>query len=71
MEPGQIVVARARQVIIDGWVARARAGTKTAKAADEATAKAGPAVSAAPDATAAHDPAARHTEESTEGQAHA
>jgi bifunctional UDP-N-acetylglucosamine pyrophosphorylase/glucosamine-1-phosphate N-acetyltransferase len=71
VEPGQIVVARARQRNIDGWVARARAGTKTAKAADEATAKAGPAVSAAPDATAAHDPAARHTEESTEGQAHA
>ena len=38
VEPGQIAVARGRQRNIDGWVARARAGTKTAKAAEEATA---------------------------------
>ncbi len=31
--PGQIAVARGRQRNIDGWVARARAGTKTAEAA--------------------------------------
>ena len=33
VEPGQIAVARGRQRNIDGWVARARAGTKTAEAA--------------------------------------
>jgi bifunctional UDP-N-acetylglucosamine pyrophosphorylase/glucosamine-1-phosphate N-acetyltransferase len=38
VEPGQIAVARGRQRNIDGWVARARAGTKTAKAAEEAMA---------------------------------
>jgi bifunctional UDP-N-acetylglucosamine pyrophosphorylase/glucosamine-1-phosphate N-acetyltransferase len=36
VEPGQIAVARGRQRNIDGWVARARAGTKTAKAAEDA-----------------------------------
>ena len=36
VEPGQIAVARGRQRNIDGWVARARAGTKTAAAAAEA-----------------------------------
>ena len=36
VEPGQIAVARGRQRNIDGWVARARAGTQTAKAAEEA-----------------------------------
>jgi bifunctional UDP-N-acetylglucosamine pyrophosphorylase/glucosamine-1-phosphate N-acetyltransferase len=50
VEPGQIAVARGRQRNIDGWVARARVGSKTAEAADAA---------------------ARHTEHSTEGQAHA
>jgi bifunctional UDP-N-acetylglucosamine pyrophosphorylase/glucosamine-1-phosphate N-acetyltransferase len=34
--PGEIAVARARQRNIKGWVARKRAGTKTAKAAEEA-----------------------------------
>ena len=37
VEPGQIAVARARQRNVDGWVARARAGTKTAAAAAEAS----------------------------------
>jgi bifunctional UDP-N-acetylglucosamine pyrophosphorylase/glucosamine-1-phosphate N-acetyltransferase len=36
VEPGQIAVARGRQRNIDGWVARARAGTKTAEAASAA-----------------------------------
>jgi bifunctional UDP-N-acetylglucosamine pyrophosphorylase / glucosamine-1-phosphate N-acetyltransferase len=36
--PGEIAVARARQRNIKGWVARKRAGTKTAKAAEEALA---------------------------------
>ena len=36
VEPGQIAVARGRQRNIDGWVARARPGTSTAKAAEEA-----------------------------------
>ncbi|ADB34713.1 UDP-N-acetylglucosamine pyrophosphorylase [Kribbella flavida DSM 17836] len=40
VEPGQIGVARGRQRNINGWVARKRAGTKTAKAADEALADA-------------------------------
>ncbi|HMM93430.1 bifunctional UDP-N-acetylglucosamine diphosphorylase/glucosamine-1-phosphate N-acetyltransferase GlmU [Phycicoccus sp.] len=38
VEPGQIAVARARQRNIDGWVARARAGTRTADAAARARA---------------------------------
>ena len=41
--PGQIAVGRARQRNIDGWVARRRAGTKTAAAAEEALASGGPA----------------------------
>jgi bifunctional UDP-N-acetylglucosamine pyrophosphorylase/glucosamine-1-phosphate N-acetyltransferase len=36
VEPGQIGVARGRQRNIDGWVARKRAGSKTAKAAEAA-----------------------------------
>ncbi|WP_406832204.1 bifunctional UDP-N-acetylglucosamine diphosphorylase/glucosamine-1-phosphate N-acetyltransferase GlmU [Pedococcus sp. KACC 23699] len=36
VEPGQIAVARGRQRNIDGWVARARAGTKTDQAAKAA-----------------------------------
>jgi bifunctional UDP-N-acetylglucosamine pyrophosphorylase/glucosamine-1-phosphate N-acetyltransferase len=36
--PGEIAVARSRQRNIKGWVARKRAGTKTAKAAEEALA---------------------------------
>ncbi|WP_299445638.1 bifunctional UDP-N-acetylglucosamine diphosphorylase/glucosamine-1-phosphate N-acetyltransferase GlmU [uncultured Phycicoccus sp.] len=38
VEPGQIAVARGRQRNIDGWVARARAGTSTAEAAERAAA---------------------------------
>ena len=37
VEPGQIAVARGRQKNVDGWVARARAGTPTAAAAQAAT----------------------------------
>jgi len=37
VEPGEIAVARGKQRNIAGWVARKRAGTKTAKAAAEAT----------------------------------
>ncbi|MFC7491290.1 MULTISPECIES: bifunctional UDP-N-acetylglucosamine diphosphorylase/glucosamine-1-phosphate N-acetyltransferase GlmU [unclassified Knoellia] len=37
VEPGQIAVARGRQKNVDGWVARARAGTPTAEAAQAAT----------------------------------
>lgn len=36
VEPGQIAVARGRQRNVDGWVARRRAGTPTAEAADAA-----------------------------------
>ncbi len=36
--PGQIAVARGRQRNVDGWVARARAGTRTAEAAERARA---------------------------------
>ncbi len=60
VEPGQIAVARGRQRNIDGWVARARAGTAT----DEAARAAG-----AVEATDAPDAAPRHTEDSDEGQA--
>jgi bifunctional UDP-N-acetylglucosamine pyrophosphorylase / glucosamine-1-phosphate N-acetyltransferase len=38
--PGEIAVARGRQRNIAGWVARKRAGTKTAKAAEDAQAAA-------------------------------
>ncbi|MGC5582966.1 bifunctional UDP-N-acetylglucosamine diphosphorylase/glucosamine-1-phosphate N-acetyltransferase GlmU [Ornithinimicrobium sp. W1679] len=37
--PGQIAVARGRQRNVDGWVARRRAGTPTARAAEDALAK--------------------------------
>ena len=37
VEPGQIAIARGRQRNVDGWVARARAGTRTAAAAEAAT----------------------------------
>jgi bifunctional UDP-N-acetylglucosamine pyrophosphorylase/glucosamine-1-phosphate N-acetyltransferase len=37
--PGEIAVARGKQRNIAGWVARKRAGTKTAKAAEEARAQ--------------------------------
>ena len=37
VEPGQIAVARGRQKNVDGWVARARAGTATEAAARAAT----------------------------------
>ena len=39
VEPGQIAVARGRQRNVDGWVARRRAGTPTAEAADAARAQ--------------------------------
>ena len=39
--PGQIAVARGQQRNVDGWVARSRAGTKTAAAAEAAGADAG------------------------------
>ncbi|WP_425564844.1 bifunctional UDP-N-acetylglucosamine diphosphorylase/glucosamine-1-phosphate N-acetyltransferase GlmU [Pedococcus bigeumensis] len=64
VEPGQIAVARGRQRNIDGWVARSRAGTKTAEAA--ATALATVTQDAGEDATLA---STRHTEVSSEGQA--
>ncbi|QKE85814.1 bifunctional UDP-N-acetylglucosamine diphosphorylase/glucosamine-1-phosphate N-acetyltransferase GlmU [Arthrobacter sp. NEB 688] len=38
VRPGQIAVARGRQRNVDGWVARARAGTRTAQAAERARA---------------------------------
>jgi bifunctional UDP-N-acetylglucosamine pyrophosphorylase/glucosamine-1-phosphate N-acetyltransferase len=63
VEPGQIAVARGRQRNIDGWVARARAGTKTATAAEEAT------MGAADETRAARDAATRHTDDSSEGRA--
>jgi bifunctional UDP-N-acetylglucosamine pyrophosphorylase/glucosamine-1-phosphate N-acetyltransferase len=37
VEPGQIAVARGRQTTVDGWVARARAGTATDTAARAAS----------------------------------
>ncbi len=37
--PGQIAVARGRQRNVDGWVARRRAGTATARAAEDALAR--------------------------------
>ncbi|HEY8456756.1 MAG TPA: bifunctional UDP-N-acetylglucosamine diphosphorylase/glucosamine-1-phosphate N-acetyltransferase GlmU [Actinopolymorphaceae bacterium] len=40
VEPGELAVARGRQRNIAGWVARKRAGTKTAAAAEEAAATA-------------------------------
>lgn len=58
VEPGQIAVARGRQRNIDGWVERARPGTKTAAAAQEALA-----ARARPE----DDATTRHTEASTEG----
>jgi bifunctional UDP-N-acetylglucosamine pyrophosphorylase/glucosamine-1-phosphate N-acetyltransferase len=42
VEPGQIAVARGRQRNVDGWVARARAGTQTARAAEQAAQATGP-----------------------------
>ncbi|MBM6402687.1 bifunctional UDP-N-acetylglucosamine diphosphorylase/glucosamine-1-phosphate N-acetyltransferase GlmU [Phycicoccus sp. CSK15P-2] len=41
VEPGQIAVARARQRNVDGWVERARPGTRTADAAARAGAAVG------------------------------
>ena len=64
VEPGQIAVARGRQRNIDGWVARARSGTKTAKAAEEAQA-----VSST--STDGNTAGTRHTDDSSEGQAQA
>ena len=61
VEPGQIAVARGQQRNISGWVARKRAGTRTAKAAEEARAA----------ADTENAPATRHTEDPREGQAQA
>jgi bifunctional UDP-N-acetylglucosamine pyrophosphorylase / glucosamine-1-phosphate N-acetyltransferase len=36
VEPGELAVSRARQRNVAGWVARKRAGTKTAAAAEAA-----------------------------------
>lgn len=70
VDPGQIAVARGRQRNIDGWVARARAGTKTAEAATAALAAA--AVGREQDqGGSAAEATTRHTEDSTEGQAQA
>ncbi|SEQ93890.1 bifunctional UDP-N-acetylglucosamine diphosphorylase/glucosamine-1-phosphate N-acetyltransferase GlmU [Microlunatus flavus] len=41
--PGELAVSRARQRNVPGWVARKRSGSKTAAAAEEALAAAGPA----------------------------
>ena len=61
VEPGQIAVARGQQRNISGWVARKRAGTRTAKAAEEARAA----------ADTENAPATRHTEDPREGQTQA
>nr|WP_082594170.1 bifunctional UDP-N-acetylglucosamine diphosphorylase/glucosamine-1-phosphate N-acetyltransferase GlmU [Phycicoccus sp. Soil802] len=66
VDPGQIAVARGRQRNIDGWVARARAGTKTAEAAAAALAN-----DAEPQGDDAAEASPRHTEDSSEGQAQA
>ncbi len=49
--PGQIAVARGRQRNVDGWVARRRAGTKTAEAAQAALAERAPHTSSEPAAS--------------------
>jgi bifunctional UDP-N-acetylglucosamine pyrophosphorylase/glucosamine-1-phosphate N-acetyltransferase len=55
VEPGQIAMARARQRNIDGWVARARAGTKTAAAAEAAEAATRHPETASPSPPEGHD----------------
>ena len=65
---GQIAVARGRQRNIDGWVARARAGTPTAKAAEEA---AGRATAATDQVSGDQAATTRHTDTAGEGQAQA
>jgi bifunctional UDP-N-acetylglucosamine pyrophosphorylase/glucosamine-1-phosphate N-acetyltransferase len=68
VEPGQIAVARGRQRNIDGWVERARAGTKTHAAAQEASG----AKSLQDKATDDAEASTRHTDNATsEGQANA
>jgi bifunctional UDP-N-acetylglucosamine pyrophosphorylase/glucosamine-1-phosphate N-acetyltransferase len=67
VEPGQIAVARGRQRNVDGWVARARAGTRTAKAAEEALA--GREGDASETATGDDAATTRHTGDAGEGQA--
>ena len=64
VEAGQIAVSRARQRNIDGWVARKRAGTKTADAAEAAAASATGDQTTTSDTT---EPDARHTHSQTEG----
>ncbi|USQ75798.1 bifunctional UDP-N-acetylglucosamine diphosphorylase/glucosamine-1-phosphate N-acetyltransferase GlmU [Ornithinimicrobium cryptoxanthini] len=71
VEAGQIAVSRARQRNIDGWVARKRAGTKTAAAAEAAAASAtGDQTATTGDqttATGTTEPDARHTHSQSEG----
>ena len=71
VEPGQIAVSRARQRNVDGWVARKRAGTKTAAAAEAAAAEAAAsgATSAGDgtEATGTDEAGARHTHSQDEG----
>jgi bifunctional UDP-N-acetylglucosamine pyrophosphorylase/glucosamine-1-phosphate N-acetyltransferase len=66
VDPGQIAVARGRQRNIDGWVARARPGTKTAEAAEAAQAAE---AARTPQSPPPAEPGTRHTDASTEGQA--
>jgi bifunctional UDP-N-acetylglucosamine pyrophosphorylase/glucosamine-1-phosphate N-acetyltransferase len=54
VEPGELAVSRARQRNVAGWVARKRAGTKTAAAAEAAD--------------AGHEPAERPHSEPVEGR---
>ncbi len=78
VEPGQIAVARGRQRNIDGWVARARAGTRTAEAAENATTMADQNATTNASTNSADDAAStdpdttpRPTEPASEGQANA
>ena len=48
VEPGELAVSRAHQRNVAGWVARKRAGTKTAAAAEAARARPEPAEGAPP-----------------------
>ena len=62
VDPGQIAVARGHQRNIDGWVARSRAGTKTAAAAEAARAAQGDVVH-----TDRSDPGDARGDSTTEG----
>jgi bifunctional UDP-N-acetylglucosamine pyrophosphorylase/glucosamine-1-phosphate N-acetyltransferase len=60
VEPGELAVSRAHQRNVAGWVARKRAGTKTAAAADAARARPEPVEGAPPDPS--DDPRPEHVE---------